>query len=121
MTMAKIFPKKEKLEPQWKSIYKARMPKRGTSELLRIIDASLGIKDYDREYFVKNVSGNNAVSDAERFVKGFKENIAKIETQYKKFKDWTDKEKSFLTTLVKEMEVEQKFWEERLKELKKKQ
>ncbi len=108
--MAEIFPKKSKFEPQWKKIYKARMPKRGTSELLRNIDAGVKPQDYDRDFFVKNVLSSKG--DIDRFVAGLKVNIAKIETQYGKFKEWTEKEKHFLTTLVKELRAEQKFWEQ---------
>lgn len=109
--MAEIFPKKMKFEPQWKKIYKARMPKRGTSELLRIIDAGIKPQDYDRVYFVENVLSSKG--DIDRFVAGLKVNIGKIQSQYAKFKEWTDKEKHFLTKLIAELKVEQKFWEQR--------
>ena len=112
--MADIFPKKMKFEPQWKKIYKARTPKRGTSELLRNIDTGIKPQDYDRDYFVANVLSSK--SDIDRFVSGLKDNIKKIETQYAKFKDWTDKEKRFLTTLITELKAEQKFWEQKASE-----
>jgi hypothetical protein len=78
-----------KFEPQWKRIYKERLPKRGSSEILRIVDTGLKPLDYDRDYFVANVLSSN--SDINRFVKGLNDNIKRIETQYAKYKDWTSR------------------------------
>jgi hypothetical protein len=113
--MAQIFGTKQNLEPQWKKIYKPRSPKRGTSELLRKIDIGLKPKDYDRAAFIKNVTGNNAKNDAQRFVKGITDAIADLKKQQAKFKDWTEKERSFFAKLINELEFEQKFWMMRAK------
>jgi hypothetical protein len=113
--VAEILGKKQALEPQWKKVYTARAKKRGTSELLRKIDIGLKPKDYDRAAFVKNVTGNNAKGDAQRFVKGFGDAIASLKKKQAEYKDWTEKEKSFFAKLINELEFEQQFWLHRAK------
>jgi hypothetical protein len=113
--MSQIFGTNQELEKQWKKIYKARTPKRGTSELLRKLDRALGAKTYDRQAFVQNVTGNNAKNDAKRFVKGITDAISDLKQQQAKFKDWTEKERSFFAKLINELEFEQKFWMSRAK------
>lgn len=108
--MPPIIGSKKTIESQWKAIYKKRLPKRGTSELLRLVDTALGTKTYDAQNFVKTHLGNNAKSDCERFVKGFTDNHAKVERQFRKFKDWTPKEQAFLDQVLKEMKREKTFW-----------
>lgn len=102
------------LEPQWKKVYTKRMKKTGMSECLRNIDKfMLGeyIKNGGSQKFVEKVTGpGSCKSDDERFLKGFKNNKAKIEKIFKGKKDWKDAEKKLLTQILKDFDDEIKFW-----------
>jgi hypothetical protein len=117
--MPPIFGTKKSLETQWKSVYKKRNPKRGTSELFKKLDVALQAKGYDRKVFVQTHLGDNAESDAKRFVKGIGDAVIAIDKQYKKFPDWTDKEHKFLKQLLTELEAEHRFWQKQYLQSKK--
>lgn len=103
-----IFGNKKTFEAQWKAIFTKRLPKRGTSEMFRKIDAGLKPKDYDRQRFLADVLSSK--NDAVRFHEGLAKNKQTINAQYVKFKDWSAKEKAFFTTVMNEIETERVFW-----------
>lgn len=101
---------KQSLEAQWKKLYKPRVPKRGTSELLRKIDGALKIQDYDRMALHRRFAAGNT-NDPKRLLAGFAEAAGSVKKQYEKFKDWTPKENDFLKRLVLDLQNEAKAWQ----------
>lgn len=109
--MAKGISKPSKYAAEWKKVRQTRVKASGMTALLEGLDRQW--REYDGPYFVKNVMGNNALSDIKRnvdMITKAKDDVSALGTKFSK--DYNTKEKDFIKDFVADMDFELNFWKE---------
>lgn len=95
----------------WKAKRQTRVKASGMTEKLQKYDTLW--REYDRDYFIANVTGNNPVNDADRYVKGMQAALADVEQLARTHdKAYNAAEKAVLKKFYDDVNDEVAFWKE---------
>lgn len=96
-----IFGNGNKVETQFKKIYKSRLTKTGMSELLREIDKEFS--EYNHLTALSKAKVEDSIPDVKKWETKLDEAVESINKIFKKKIDWTPAETTFIEKLIKEI------------------